>query len=69
MVSVERVVNYSELEPEREFESRPCHKPNNEWPASGRISFHRVSLRYDPDQPPVLDQIDFEIRAQEKVYL
>ena len=67
MVSVERVLNYSELEPEAALETPKDRKPPADWPATGHIVFRDVTLRYDPDPTPALDHISFEIRPKEKV--
>ncbi|TKR82120.1 hypothetical protein L596_015893 [Steinernema carpocapsae] len=63
MVSVERIVEYSELE----SEPRNQPKPNLGWPSEGRISMKSVSLKYEGTTELVLDNIDLEIKAREKI--
>ena len=65
MVSVERVLNYAELEPEPGYENDA--KPPEEWPKSGGITLKDVSLIYYPGGPEVLHQLNAQIKAGERV--
>ncbi|XP_033150157.1 probable multidrug resistance-associated protein lethal(2)03659 [Drosophila busckii] len=69
MTSVERVVEYDEIEPEGEYEPKPDKKPPNTWPEEGKIIADDLSLRYfpDPQSKYVLKSLNFEIRPMEKV--
>ncbi|XP_025836971.1 probable multidrug resistance-associated protein lethal(2)03659 [Agrilus planipennis] len=67
MTSVERILQYYHLEKEGPFESLPTKKPPQDWPQMGRIVFKNLTLRYAPDEPPVLRNLSFEIQAGEKV--
>ncbi|KAH8278915.1 hypothetical protein KR018_011001 [Drosophila ironensis] len=69
MTAVERVVEYDEIEPEGEFESRPGKKPSPSWPEKGEIVAEDLCLRYFPDRQSkyVLKALDFRIRPREKV--
>ncbi|XP_048505771.1 probable multidrug resistance-associated protein lethal(2)03659 isoform X1 [Athalia rosae] len=67
MTSVERVVEYSNLESEPPLESTPENKPPREWPSLGKIEFRDLSLRYDPEEPPVLNHMNFTIHPREKI--
>lgn len=67
MTSVERVLEYSNVEPEAELESSPGRKPPATWPEHGAITFDDVSLSYAKDEPPVLRHLQCHIKAQEKI--
>ncbi|XP_017863871.1 PREDICTED: probable multidrug resistance-associated protein lethal(2)03659 [Drosophila arizonae] len=69
MTSVERVVEYEDLEPEGDFESKPNKKPPKDWPDEGKIKFDDLSLRYFPDKDAdyVLRSLNIDIKACEKV--
>ncbi|XP_017474879.1 PREDICTED: probable multidrug resistance-associated protein lethal(2)03659 [Rhagoletis zephyria] len=69
MTCVERVVEYEQIEPEGEMESRPGKKPPKSWPEQGKIKFDKLSLRYfpDPKSERVLKSLSLEIESCEKV--
>ncbi|CAG9823622.1 unnamed protein product [Phaedon cochleariae] len=67
MTSVERVVEYTNIEHEAELESTPSKKPPDSWPKDGNIEFRHVFLRYFPHDPYVLKDLNFTILAKEKV--
>ncbi|XP_042894914.1 ATP-binding cassette sub-family C member 4-like isoform X1 [Parasteatoda tepidariorum] len=67
MTSVERVVEYSNLPPEAALESEKEKKPPKGWPSKGYIVYQNVNLRYSPDEPPVLKNLNFEIYPEEKI--
>ncbi|XP_034117135.2 probable multidrug resistance-associated protein lethal(2)03659 isoform X3 [Drosophila albomicans] len=69
MTAVERVVEYDEIEPEGEYESKPNKKPPITWPEHGQIVADDLSLRYfpDPSSKYVLKSLNFEIKPMEKV--
>lgn len=67
MMSVERVLQYTKLDKEGPFESEPTKKPHRDWPREGSVSFENVNLRYVPNEEPVLKELQFEIKAGEKV--
>ena len=64
MNAVERVVHYTELEPEGEA-STPNDPPLS-WPSEGEIFFSDVELAYREGLPLVLKDISFHIKAGEK---
>ncbi|XP_067890479.1 multidrug resistance-associated protein 4 isoform X2 [Heterodontus francisci] len=67
MTSVERVLEYTELESEASWES---HKPPpNGWPNHGSVVFENVTFGYSQDCEPVLKNLNLEIRSKEKVGL
>lgn len=67
MTSVERIVEYSSIEPEGEFESVNKKPPNN-WPNKGEIKFDKLTTNYSPDkQDKVLENLNLQIYPQEKI--
>ncbi|XP_034668148.1 probable multidrug resistance-associated protein lethal(2)03659 [Drosophila subobscura] len=69
MTSVERVVEYRNLQPEGQFESPADQKPANSWPKDGQIVAADLSLRYNPDPSTdrVLNALSFTILPREKI--
>ncbi|KAL6264110.1 hypothetical protein P5V15_004188 [Pogonomyrmex californicus] len=67
MTSVERVLQFTELEKEGPFESNSTDKPSSNWPSKGEIKFDRVYLRYSESEPPVLKSLDFIIKPGMKI--
>uniref|UniRef100_A0A182MWL7 Uncharacterized protein n=1 Tax=Anopheles culicifacies TaxID=139723 RepID=A0A182MWL7_9DIPT len=67
MTSVERVVEYAEVEPEASLVSIGKHKPPADWPAMGSIRFEHFSLRYFPQSNLVLRDLNMSINAGEKI--
>jgi len=65
MTSVERVLEYCELEPEAP--SITEKRPPSDWPGSGAIFFKGMSLKYAPHLKNVLHRITCYIRPNEKV--
>ncbi|ODN02105.1 Multidrug resistance-associated protein 4 [Orchesella cincta] len=65
MVSVERVNEYAELEPEASLESKPGLKPPPSWPSKGEVVFKNLVMRYGNDSP-VLKNITCVFKSQEK---
>ena len=65
MTSVERVLEYCDLESEESpgFDA----KPPNDWPQRGCVRFEHVSFAYDQGLPKVLSDIDCCINSTEKV--
>lgn len=49
------------------MESKPEKKPKEEWPEEGKIEFKQVYLRYAPQEPPVLKNLNFIIQPREKI--
>lgn len=67
MNSVERLYNYAfNIEQEPAYKI-PDHEPAKDWPYSGYIQFENVSLRYRPNLPVVLKNLNFSIYPGEKV--
>ncbi|KAF4521035.1 hypothetical protein B566_EDAN002530 [Ephemera danica] len=67
MTSVERIMEFSELQSEPPLETSPENEPPKGWPPAGEVKFNNLSLRYSPLDPPVLKKITFTIQAGEKV--
>ncbi|XP_017121302.1 probable multidrug resistance-associated protein lethal(2)03659 [Drosophila elegans] len=69
MTSVERVLEYKNLESEGEFESPADNKPPKNWPQEGQIKAEELSLRYNPDPKTdkVLNSLNFVIQPREKI--
>ncbi|ESX02077.1 ABC-type multidrug transport system [Ogataea parapolymorpha DL-1] len=67
--SVERIGEYAiDLPQEAPAESSdPAKKPPPSWPEHGQIKFSHVSLRYRPNLPLVLQDLNLEIAAAEKI--
>ncbi|RNA32981.1 multidrug resistance-associated 4-like [Brachionus plicatilis] len=65
MTSVERVLEYSELETEPL--DKGDRKPPVEWPSNGEICFNNVSFKYDKNLSYVLNNINIKINAGEKI--
>lgn len=64
-MSVERILEYAELEPEKQPEI-----PQNvaaDWPKQGKIEFKKVFYRYSPESEPVLRGLSFLVKPTEKV--
>ncbi|KAJ1565088.1 hypothetical protein HK405_013179 [Cladochytrium tenue] len=66
MNSVERCVEYSEVEQEPAAIVEGA-RPGDEWPEQGVVNMKDVSVRYAPDLPLVLKKLNFSTRAGEKI--
>ncbi|KAJ3653135.1 hypothetical protein Zmor_019046 [Zophobas morio] len=64
MTSVERVLEYTELPQELDDGT---FVPPPSWPQVGQIEFKSISMRYSPDKPLVLKNIEIKIHPGEKV--
>ncbi|XP_052864944.1 ATP-binding cassette sub-family C member 4-like [Anopheles cruzii] len=67
MTSVERVLEYAEVQPEPPLETSPKHAPGAGWPAAGAIRFEQFSLRYSPHAAMVLRDLNLAVGAGEKI--
>ncbi|CAH1169239.1 unnamed protein product [Phyllotreta striolata] len=65
LMSVERVLEYNELEPELQ----PVNPltPVKGWPDRGNIKIDNLSMKYMEDGPVVLNDISIDIKPNEKV--
>nr|XP_025975233.1 multidrug resistance-associated protein 4 isoform X3 [Dromaius novaehollandiae] len=64
MISVERVMEYTELEKEAAWETDKHPPP--EWPSQGMIAFENVNFTYSLDGPLVLRHLSVLIKPKEK---
>ena len=64
-VAVERIKEYTEVEPEAEWSSNDSPPVN--WPASGSVEFKNYGMRYRKDLDLVLKAIDAKVKGGEKV--
>ncbi|CAK9794749.1 ATP-binding cassette sub-family C member 4 [Anthophora plagiata] len=67
MTSVERILQFTQLDKEGPFESEPNKKPSAQWPSKGEITFDHLYLRYEDSALPVLKDLCFTIKPGEKV--
>lgn len=65
MISVERVIEYTDLEKEAPWECRKRPPPG--WPHEGVIVFDNVNFSYNLDGPLVLKHLTALIKSREKV--
>ncbi|KAJ6489479.1 hypothetical protein C8R47DRAFT_1177182 [Mycena vitilis] len=63
--SLERIQSYLTIE--QEPKPTADGVPPAYWPASGNLSVEKLSARYSPDGPVVLDDISFDIKSGERV--
>ncbi|KAE8693739.1 ABC transporter C family member 4 [Hibiscus syriacus] len=66
MVSVERIKQFSRLEPEAAWHNENCLPPPN-WPARGNVELKDLRVRYRPGTPLVLKGITLSINGGEKI--
>ncbi|CAG9854730.1 unnamed protein product [Phyllotreta striolata] len=64
MTSVERVEEYANMKREVDDEAK---EPEETWPEKGRVEFRNVTLRYSPEEPRVLKDVNFTAEPNEKV--
>ena len=67
MTSVERNVEYCNLEPEAPPETDT--KPPGDWPSRGHVEFDSMSFTYHKGLPDVLHHITCTMKPTEKVCL
>ncbi|KAK6349604.1 hypothetical protein TWF696_005888 [Orbilia brochopaga] len=66
MNSIERLKEYLEIEQEA-ADVIPDHRPPQDWPSKGAVSFEGYSTRYRSDLDLVLKQVSFDVKPCEKV--
>lgn len=69
MESVERILQYINVEKEGTETSINRKELVKQWPYFGRITFTNVCLRYTQEGSPVLKNLNFVIKEGEKVKL
>ena len=65
MTSVERVLNYTNIESEPGYSTDTV--PDESWPTVGSLTLHDLSLSYLKDAPAVLKSININVAAKEKI--
>lgn len=65
LISVERIQEYSDLEPERQPKKQKEVK--HSWPNDGRVEFRNVTYKYAYEAEPVLHHISFEVLPKMKI--
>ncbi|XP_045508072.1 ATP-binding cassette sub-family C member 4-like [Colias croceus] len=66
LTSVERVLEYTRIDTEPNlFEGQRDVSPT--WPSEGRVVFQNVNLKYAPDEPPILKNLNIVIESGWKV--
>ncbi|XP_061548514.1 ATP-binding cassette sub-family C member 4-like isoform X2 [Phycodurus eques] len=65
MTSVERVVEYTDLESEAPWETDT--KPPHDWPKRGSITFDSVNFSYNASEPLILKNLTVVFTTREKV--
>ncbi len=74
----QRVEEYTNLEPEEKIDGKDTQNGNasvthrastlpENWPKTGSIEFRNVTIRYDPDRPDILKDVNITIGAGERV--
>ncbi|KAE8250825.1 hypothetical protein A4X13_0g4355 [Tilletia indica] len=66
VVSVERILSYSTLEPEAPYEI-PENKPPAGWPDKGELQLRDYSSRYRSGLPLCLKNLNIDIKAGERI--
>jgi ABC-type multidrug transport system fused ATPase/permease subunit len=70
MVSIKRCMSLLNIEQEAAdpiISQETMVQQHAEWPEEGRVEFEDVVLRYRPETEVVLNRLNFEVRAGEKI--
>lgn len=67
MVSVERVLEYSNLPSEEGSGNAEKIKASSGWPSEGNITFKDLSLFYNDESRPAIKNLNFTIESKEKI--
>ncbi|XP_056631141.1 ATP-binding cassette sub-family C member 4-like [Diorhabda sublineata] len=62
MTSVERVMEYTKIEPENKTGTKIP-----DWPSTGKVQYQNVSLTYTNSNEKVLQDITFDVKPKEKI--
>ena len=65
IVAVERIKEYTEVEPEAEWTSN--NSPPEKWPSAGSVEFQNYGMRYRKGLDLVLKAVDANVKGGEKV--
>ncbi|XP_040934388.1 putative ABC transporter C family member 15 isoform X2 [Gossypium hirsutum] len=66
IISVERILQYSNLASESALEIEEC-RPHNNWPEVGTICFRNLEIRYAEHLPSVLNNISCTFPGRKKI--
>nr|QJQ50001.1 ABC transporter family C protein ABCC2 [Ostrinia furnacalis] len=66
MTSLERTLEYTNLPKEKYMDDGPTAPPQT-WPTSGSVVFENVNMKYGPDDPYVLKNLNVQIKDGWKV--
>jgi ATP-binding cassette subfamily C (CFTR/MRP) protein 1 len=64
---VERILYYTNNIPNEAAAVNFQNRPAKEWPSKAHIEFKNYTMRYRPDLPPVLSNINLDIHPSEKI--
>ncbi|XP_055617495.1 ATP-binding cassette sub-family C member 4-like isoform X2 [Toxorhynchites rutilus septentrionalis] len=67
MTSVERVMEYAQLEREPDTTGQVVENVPIDWPQEGAVVFKDVFMRYTPNSEPVLKELSFDIEPKERI--
>lgn len=67
LTSIERIMEYRDLESEPEPEPEQASNIDNDWPTNGCIEFQNICYRYSGGAEPVLNDLSFVIKSREKI--
>lgn len=67
MTSVERVIEYIELPTEPSLETDASVRLPENWPATGRMHFKDLKLKYSENSDYILKGLNFSIKPTEKI--
>jgi ABC-type multidrug transport system fused ATPase/permease subunit len=67
MISVERILEYANLQSEFEEDNKEFKKPVKNWPKYGAICFKNFDMKYSENGPVILKKINLNIEQKEKI--
>lgn len=67
LIAVERLLEYRNLEAEKQPSADVMAVQTKDWPSEGRIEFSRVNFSYHAEAPLVLRELSFAVNPREKV--
>ncbi|KAK0554906.1 hypothetical protein OC845_000547 [Tilletia horrida] len=65
LVAVERLAEFAQTKPEAAAIVEP--RPPSNWPQTGAVEFKNIRVRYSPELPDVLKDVNFKIAGGSKV--
>lgn len=68
LTSVERVLQYTNLPKEDQYEAEPAKETaDNKWPSRGKVEFKHTYLTYVPEEGPILKDLNVHIIPGDKI--